>query len=985
MDDSIWTRLAPESVTGVLAAEVEDSFRRRVAGVATAPERAFDLVCDAAHRVKLEAIAGDLSLSVLRTLERFLLLRPGLGDIDRMKIGELLDKGGFEPRAILELGAAAEHWTQARGVRTVGGRREADCERERGRNGSRQYELGFDPAMQVAMRRRAATLPVATVGGGSRMGLTGGFSEIDERPSSAQHQSHEESDPLRAIMGAGHDPMSAHPKLHDRSGDRIAVSDEEHVATEPEVAKAPAKWEPVHHENAWPRPGFPLLPRGLREAWADRDIPTKPSSLCEDVGKLTPSSLDESVWWRFSEEAIRWVVARALKEAVSRCGFAHRACSMSTTRAFPGLVPEWTTLLALPLSRRSHNVVVGLRKRFAVLKEPAELTLGDLASCHGAGAKTLLEITTVAEGCLRQTESGTRGPARPAQEAGGSEPKLPDTDEAGSAVASTFGRLMERLEADALLHNLAEWSCADPRLRSLGLTGESVLSALQAIVLGAPTVECLEEAEQRLTDAVGLTIALEAEPLDAALLRLLASVVSRRYFRPIARRLGWDGAGGCTLEEAARDAGVTRERIRQVETKILARIKTVRRFKQLDSAVAVVHQTRTSWPVVPLSALEANGVVAAPFLPFGILTAARAMGRKVEFEVSMGAESVRFPGQPVVQSVRLALATFKSTGNVGRYDELLKRMAAREGGGPAREALVALVEETGEVRWLDAERDWFWHPAGFGGSRYLNLARKILAVSETVSLSSVRAGVFRHYRTRGQDLPLEIFAALLVAGGFEVRDGAVFAGRASVGSLAGSDGHLAGLLQQRGGVAHIAELRQAWRSSGFRSVTLQIALGNAPFIERLASGIYALRGMRVDPAQVETLRAFRWGGPTLRDWGWTPDGAIWMAQGVTASLQASRVLSVPAAARRLLRRDRFDLIGTDGEHLGHLALGSGGNAWGLGRYFNRYDPREGEVLVIALDPRLGKALIQHGDRGLVESYQEGVGEGPATFADEDLD
>lgn len=97
---------------------------------------------------------------------------------------------------------------------------------------------------------------------------------------------------------------------------------------------------------------------------------------------------------------------------------------------------------------------------------------------------------------------------------------------------------------------------------------------------------------------------------------------------------------------------------------------------------------------------------------------------------------------------------------------------------------------------------------------------------------------------------------------------------------------------------------------------------------------------------------------------------------MTASLQASRVLSVPAAARRLLRRDRFDLIGTDGEHLGHLALGSGGNAWGLGRYFNRYDPREGEVLVIALDPRLGKALIQHGDRGLVESYQEGVGEGP---------
>src|SRR5258708_32004377 len=85
------------------------------------------------------------------------------------------------------------------------------------------------------------------------------------------------------------------------------------------------------------------------------------------------------------------------------------------------------------------------------------------------------------------------------------------------------------------------------------------------------------------------------------------------------------------------------------------------------------------------------------------------------------------------------------------------------------EVIRRLLPTVDTIRWMDDEETWVWGVASHGGSRYLNFARKILAVSPEISLEKIREGIFRHHRCAGLSIPRLILARLLKTAGFDVQ------------------------------------------------------------------------------------------------------------------------------------------------------------------------------------------------------------------------
>ena len=180
------------------------------------------------------------------------------------------------------------------------------------------------------------------------------------------------------------------------------------------------------------------------------------------------------------------------------------------------------------------------------------------------------------------------------------------------------------------------------------------------------------------------------------------------------------------------------------------------------------------------------------------------------------------------------------------------------------------------------------------------------------------------------------------------------------------------------------EARRECLSRGMNPNTFGVYLTYTPIIERLAYGVYALRGSDVDPALVAAARdrLGKSGPKALQDYGWTGDKAVWLGYVVTESLERSLVLSVPQGVLSVIGGKKFSLLTVDGADVGTLGVGEKGQAWGIGPYARRRGLEVDDALVLAIDTGLECALIQSGPIELLDEYQEGRGRGPASILEQ---
>ena len=86
----------------------------------------------------------------------------------------------------------------------------------------------------------------------------------------------------------------------------------------------------------------------------------------------------------------------------------------------------------------------------------------------------------------------------------------------------------------------------------------------------------------------------------------------------VARRLGWDGAGGCTLEVAGVEAGLTREGVRKMEKRVLAPAAGAGAppfAPALDAALEFLEEAVPGAPAELAHALVDEGILAHQFGP----------------------------------------------------------------------------------------------------------------------------------------------------------------------------------------------------------------------------------------------------------------------------------------------------------------------------------------------------------------------------------
>lgn len=114
----------------------------------------------------------------------------------------------------------------------------------------------------------------------------------------------------------------------------------------------------------------------------------------------------------------------------------------------------------------------------------------------------------------------------------------------------------------------------------------------------------------------------------------LAAAVKDTHAEITARYLGWDGQGRRTLDMVAAAKGVTRERARQLVSKLTHRLSDVSAWTPtLGHALELCEQV-CPLPVDRLAALlHERGLARAPFHPHGLVTAAKVFGRAHRFSL----------------------------------------------------------------------------------------------------------------------------------------------------------------------------------------------------------------------------------------------------------------------------------------------------------------------------------------------------------------
>lgn len=174
----------------------------------------------------------------------------------------------------------------------------------------------------------------------------------------------------------------------------------------------------------------------------------------------------------------------------------------------------------------------------------------------------------------------------------------------------------------------------------------------------------------------------------------------------------------------------------------------------------------------------------------------------------------------------------------------------------------------------------------------------------------------------------------------------------------------------------VTEFEQQCLDFGMNRSTFYVYLDYSPVIARYAPGVYGLRSATVSPGLVASLVSRRPRGKVLRDYGWTPDGRVWLGYELSKAMISSGVFTVPKGMKPFLEGE-FVLKAADRARIGALVCKGASAAWGLGPFFRRRGGEPGDHLALVFDLKAREVTVSVGDATLLDRFQE---PGPATRA-----
>lgn len=165
-----------------------------------------------------------------------------------------------------------------------------------------------------------------------------------------------------------------------------------------------------------------------------------------------------------------------------------------------------------------------------------------------------------------------------------------------------------------------------------------------------------------------------------------------------------------------------------------------------------------------------------------------------------------------------------------------------------------------------------------------------------------------------------------------------------------------------------AKLEQQCLALGMNRSTFYAYLSYSPVIERFASGVYGIRGAKIDPGVVESLIPHGQRPTSVRlDHGWTGDRRIWIGYRLSEGMVGNGAFSVPGGMKQFLQ-GQYTLKSSDGVKIGTVVVKEN-SGWGLGTFFRRRGGEPGDTLLIIFDAKAQEATVSIGDESLLDQFQ----------------
>jgi hypothetical protein len=608
------------------------------------------------------------------------------------------------------------------------------------------------------------------------------------------------------------------------------------------------------------------------------------------------------------------------------------------------------------LSTRARNALG--RHKFVHGALPT--TIAQLTNIPEFGAKCLLEVLPVVD--FLTSEDGASGTS---------------PDGAAPAAAGRPSRAVGRATRELCSLPWAEIVTSDdPRLGGLIQRLDGVPGSAREAVQRA-SASSYEPAQARRMVAAIKTLIVEGTRLrrlriDQELLEIVKAVVEHEGARTlIVARLGLGGRPPITLDEAGRDADVTRERVRQREKQFRTQIADYEAVwtPALERGLRVAAKLSPTTFEELRQALVHRRLIPEDFSLRSVLAAADVFGLAIEVDARQELIGSSETKSTKILAVARRLVTHWGATTV----EEVCAVIDGEGDELTLPRLARLVLETqDEFCWLDQVRGWFWL-RGTSRNRLLNQIEKIVAVAGSLSIGDLRDGVGRHHRMKGFRPPREVLALLCEESGLYERRGDLILGKLGLTDwkniLGQNESTLVEILLDHGPVMTREELeRLAVDQAGLKRSSFYAYLSYSPIIARFAPGVYGLRGAPVTAAEVDAMIPHTARTQVLQDHGWTSSGAIWIAYRISAAGERSGVLGVPGAIKALIRGS-YELTTEDDRSIGTLAVED--NMWGLSPFYRRYGIEEGDYVVLVIDLQARIATIYAGAQELLLRFQAG--------------
>lgn len=719
----------------------------------------------------------------------------------------------------------------------------------------------------------------------------------------------------------------------------------------------------------WGKPPAPLLPTSLRVAWADEGLP---DWVCVDAGLprgATVADLGPDVW--ATMEIIPPRLTYFLRFLMRK-----RANAVGRLRCVERVWPLGLKVSDVGWSPRTRNCLAK-RNLFEDEQRLMTLTFDELFRIEGMGATTVLDYCSTLEGAMDYFEQLVK-------------------QYAPNNIGDKPTDLLSILEQVTDEEWLAQISRQDPRFRSLLPPGSGTLQDRIEKLLGEPSaigsiadVPLLIEAIKKLQQHVDELNEQLLEDSLRSFLKLLSRMDGERL-DALAARLGWNGNKAVTLEQCGQRLGITRERMRQIQSKVLKRLPDHEVFMpRLDEALSLLEDRAPLRLAQASRVLRDSGITRTQFHPESLLNVAELLGKKTTLrlcETRTGKMIASEPNLKVVQLIPALARKLAGQSGVTSVFQVLDTLEAM-GHQVDDDDLRRMLNDNPTFDFLND--DWFWAvDIKDKRNRLRNIARKILSVATPQDVRTIRDGVRRAYRVRAASHdryatlvvpPLDVMTTFFQRHpDFRVEGNAVYS---SVSldhkkELGDTDRIMVEVLRSSpAGVMDRTSFAQACLVRGMNENTFSVYSSYSCVIEHVGIGVWKLRGVIVDPAAIEAVRIANHLKPReqrVLEYGWTDDGKLWIAARIPRLGKNSMVIGCPGAVRRYLIGQKFECKANEGNSpCGTIAINDQGSSYGYGPFVRRYGLDENDILLAAFDLATNIVTLSLADEEILEEAIEG--------------